>query len=88
MQYICEVDDATRYCKPPLRWLRREAEGNDSDGKGSGRRDIRTQQKKLRSQEKQTHIKRQRIKTGGLPHFNGGISNARFNDGIRNDVSS
>ncbi|GFY19184.1 hypothetical protein TNCV_4225481 [Trichonephila clavipes] len=33
----CEVDGATRYCKPPVaslsRWPRREAEGNDSEGK-------------------------------------------------------
>ncbi|GFW34928.1 hypothetical protein TNCV_978661 [Trichonephila clavipes] len=31
----CEVGDATRYCNPPVafpsRWLRREAEGEDSD---------------------------------------------------------
>ncbi|GFV67621.1 hypothetical protein TNCV_4623011 [Trichonephila clavipes] len=35
-------------------WLRREAEGNDSNGRGSERRDMRTQEKTLRTQERQT----------------------------------
>ncbi|GFY25201.1 hypothetical protein TNCV_2483221 [Trichonephila clavipes] len=34
----CEVGGATHYCEPPPRWLLREAEGNDSNGRGSERR--------------------------------------------------
>ncbi|GFX98645.1 uncharacterized protein TNCV_1502231 [Trichonephila clavipes] len=37
------------------KWLRWEAKGNDSDGRGSGKRVIRTQEKRLRTQERQTH---------------------------------
>ncbi|GFS88365.1 hypothetical protein TNCV_1751201 [Trichonephila clavipes] len=34
----------------------RKPEGNDSDGSGSERKDIRTREKRLRTQEQQTRI--------------------------------
>ncbi|GFT18989.1 hypothetical protein TNCV_3212241 [Trichonephila clavipes] len=57
-----EVDGTTCYCKLPLAspsiWLRREAEGNDSDERGSEKRDMRTRDKRLIMQEWQTLIGR------------------------------
>ncbi|GFU51544.1 hypothetical protein TNCV_81801 [Trichonephila clavipes] len=55
-----EVGGAKRYCKLPSNPLpggfEGEAEGNDLDGRCNERRDIRTQEKRLRTQERQTHI--------------------------------
>ncbi|GFW03741.1 hypothetical protein TNCV_2538521 [Trichonephila clavipes] len=49
----CELDGATRYCPlaSPSRWLRKETDGNDTNGRGSERKDIRTREKTLRTQE-------------------------------------
>ncbi|GFY29470.1 hypothetical protein TNCV_2626411 [Trichonephila clavipes] len=42
-------------------WLRRETKGNDSDGGGSEGRDIRTQERRQRTQDRQNSSSSEKI---------------------------